>query len=93
MSEGLKANVHLNCYRVLHRASLYFVLGGMNGLRQKKLLKNHSNRFSRDKNIIFKPKSRKAYWKGCASQTWKDKSMKYISSKEIFLNNDFFFHK
>jgi glycosyltransferase involved in cell wall biosynthesis len=91
MSEGFgKANVHLNCYRVLlYPSSFILHPWWYEWLATEKKIINESFRsiFSADKNIILQAKARKAYWKGYASQTWNEKSqvMKYVASlKEIF---------
>jgi len=91
MSKGFgKANVHLNCYRVLlHPGTFRLHPWWYEWLvAEKKIIKEFLRSiFSADKNLIWQAKVRKAYWKGYVSQTWNEKSLvkQYISSlKDIF---------
>jgi hypothetical protein len=91
MSKGFgKANVHLNCYRVLLYPTTFTLHPWWYEwlASEKKIIKeSFMSIFSSDKNIILQAKARKAYWKGYASQTWNDKSLvrEHIASlKEIF---------
>ena len=91
MNKGFgKANVHLNCYRVLLYPGTFRLHSWWYEwlVTEKKIVKElFKSIFSADKNLIWSAKTRKAYWQGYASQTWSDKSLvkQYVESlKEVF---------
>ena len=90
MSKGFgMANVHLNCYRAMLYPGFKLNAWWREWLSAiKEIIRQFFiSIFSTDKRIIWKARTRKAYWKGYATQTWNEKSLvkRYVASvNDIF---------